>query len=43
VSWGPNKGDVGRGPAQGEPYDEVEAVKAANPAVVRYTHESAQV
>jgi cholesterol oxidase len=43
MSLWPNKGEADPRPAQGEQYVMVEAVKAAKPAVVRYTHESAQV
>ena len=43
MSLWPNKGEADPRPTQRDPYAVVEPVKAANPAVVRYTHESAQV
>ena len=43
MSLWPNKGEADPRPAQGAPYVALEPVKAANPAVTRYTHESAQV
>ena len=43
MSLWPNKGEADPRPAQGEAYRRLEAVKAANPAVTRYTHESAKV
>ena len=43
LSLWPNKGEIDPRPAQGEAYRRLEPVKAANPAVVRYTHESARL
>ena len=43
MSLWPNKGEADPRPAQGEGYRRLEAVKAANPAVTRYTHESAKL
>lgn len=43
MSLWPNKGEVDPRPAQGQAYRRLEAVKAAVPAVTRYTHESAKV
>lgn len=43
MSLWPNKGETDPRPAQGEAYHPLEAVKAANPAVTRYTHDSAKV
>jgi cholesterol oxidase len=39
----PNKGEVDPRPAQGQAYRRLEPVKAAHPAVTRYTHESAKI
>lgn len=43
MSLWPNKGEADPRPAQGEGYRRLEAVKAANPAVTRYSHESAAI
>lgn len=43
MSLWPNKGEADPRPTQGQPYRRLEPVKAANPAVTRYTHESAKV
>jgi cholesterol oxidase len=43
MSLWPNKGEADPRPAQGEGYRSLDAVKAANPAVTSYTHESAKV
>lgn len=43
MSLWPNKGESDPRPAQGEAYRRLEPVKAANPAVTRYTHESARL
>jgi cholesterol oxidase len=43
MSLWPNKGDADPRPAQGQGYRSLDAVKAANPAVTSYTHESATV
>lgn len=43
MSLWPNKGEADPRPTQGQPYRRLEPVKAANPAVTRYTHESATV
>ena len=43
MSLWPNKGESDPRPAQGEAYRRLEPVKAANPAVTRYTHESAKL
>lgn len=43
MSLWPNKGEADPRPTQGQPYCRLEPVKAANPAVTRYTHESAKV
>jgi cholesterol oxidase len=43
MSLWPNKGEPDPRPAQGEAYRRLEAVRAAHPAVTRYTHESAKV
>lgn len=43
ISLWPNKGEADPRPTQGQPYRRLEPVKAANPAVTRYTHESAKV
>jgi cholesterol oxidase len=43
MSLWPNKGEADPRPAQGEGYRSLDAVKAANPAVTSYPHESAQV
>ncbi|HEV7173107.1 GMC family oxidoreductase [Pedococcus sp.] len=43
MSLWPNKGEADLRPVQGAPYVALEPVKAAHPAVTRYTHESAQV
>lgn len=43
MSLWPNKGEADPRPDQGESYRRLDAVKAANPAVTRYTHESAKV
>jgi cholesterol oxidase len=43
LSLWPNAGEADPRPAQGDDYRRLEPVKAANPAVVRYTHESARI
>jgi cholesterol oxidase len=43
MSLWPNKGEADPRPEQGEGYRRLDAIKAANPAVTRYTHESARV
>jgi cholesterol oxidase len=43
MSLWPNKGEADPRPEQGAGYRRLEAVKAANPAVTRYPHESAKV
>jgi cholesterol oxidase len=43
MSFWPNKGEADPRPAQDEAYVRLDPVKAANPAVRRYTHESAKV
>jgi cholesterol oxidase len=43
MSLWPNRGEVDPRPAQGEAYRRLDPVKAARPAVQRYTHESARI
>ncbi|SDP35011.1 cholesterol oxidase [Pedococcus dokdonensis] len=43
MSLWPNRGEADPRPAQGTAYQRLDAVKAARPAVTRYTHESATI